>query len=371
MQDEKDILKNEHDEEESEIDLVELASKLWKQKRTILVWSGVAALIGLIVAFSIPKEYTTTIKIAPEASSGSASLGGLSGLAAMAGISTAKQGADAVAPQLYPDVLSSVPFAVELFDVEVRENKTDSVYTVREYLTNHTSSPWWGAVLKLPGTIIGGIMSLFRDGEEEVGADHVTDPFRLTKEEAELYQSLEQRVSADYDTKTLVNTISVTMQDPLVSAMLADTVAAHLQNYITDYRTSKARKDMEYAQQLNDEAREEYYAAQQRLAQYLDRNQGMSLHAAQVTKERLENEAQLAFSLFNQTAQQLQMAKAKVQEASPVYAVVQPATVPQKPSKPSKVMILIGWMFLGAVASSAWILYGDTVKQIKSKVTEK
>lgn len=370
MQDERDIIKDDRDDEESEIDLVELAAKLWKQRRTIFIWSGVAAVIGLVVAFSIPREYTTTIKIAPEMSAGSASLGNLSGLAAMAGINTAKQGADAVAPQLYPDVLTSVPFAVELFDVKVKENDTDSVYTVREYLTDHTSGPWWGALFALPGKAIGGVMSLIRGDDEEEEGTGVTDPFRLTKDEDLLYKALGERISADYDTKTFVNTISVTMQDPLVSAMLADTVAAHLQDFITEYRTSKARKDMEYAAQLNEEARKDYYEAQQKLADYLDRNQAISLHSASVTKERLTNEAQLAFSLFNQTSQQLQMAKAKVQEAAPVYAVVQPATVPQKPSKPSKVMILIGWIFLGAVAASAWILYGDKVKEIKSKVAE-
>lgn len=369
MQDEKDILKNDRDDEESEIDIVELAAKIWKQRRTVFIWSGIAAVIGLIVAFSIPREYTTTIKLAPELTNSSGSLGQLGGLAAMAGISMQKQGGDALSPQLYPEVLSSVPFTIALFDVKVKEDGTDSVYTVREYLQNHTSSPWWNAIFKLPGYAIGAVKSLTVD-EEEKEEGHVTNSFRLTQEEDALYKALGLRISADYDTKTFVNTISVTMQDPLISAMLADTVATNLQNYIIEYRTSKARKDMEYAKQLNDKARQEYYNAQQRLAEYLDRNQGMTLHSAQVTRERLENEVQLAFSLFNQTAQQLQIAEAKVQEAAPVFTPIEPATVPRQPSKPSKALILIGWIFLGAVAACAWILYGDTVKQIKSKVTE-
>ena len=149
----------------------------------------------------------------------------------------------------------------------------------------------------------------------------------------------------------------------------ADTVAHHLQQFVTDYRTSKARKDLEYAEQLNNEARESYYAAQQRLADYLDRNQGISLHSAQVTRDRLSNEAQLAFSLFNQTSQQVQLAKAKVQENTPVYAIVEPATVPLRASKPSKAMILIGFTIVAAIAASAKILLSDTFKALKTKVS--
>ena len=191
----------------------------------------------------------------------------------------------------------------------------------------------------------------------------------LSKKETLVKEALSARIAGSYDDKTGINTISVTMQDPQVSAMLADTVAHHLQQFVTDYRTSKARKDLEYAEQLNNEARESYYAAQQRLADYLDRNQGISLHSAQVTRDRLSNEAQLAFSLFNQTSQQVQLAKAKVQENTPVYAIVEPATVPLRASKPSKAMILIGFTIVAAIAASAKILLSDTFKALKTKVS--
>lgn len=75
----------------------------------------------------------------------------------------------------------------------------------------------------------------------------------------------------------------------------------------------------------------------------------------QPAQERLQNEMNLAFNLYNQTAQQLQLARAKVQESTPVYAVVQPASVPVKPSKPSKIILLAGCIFLGGVVSSGWI----------------
>lgn len=51
------------------------------------------------------------------------------------------------------------------------------------------------------------------------------------------------------------------------------------------------------------------------------------------------------------------MSKAKVQEITPVYTVVQPATVSLKPAKPNKIMILIGFIFLAGVGSMGWILF--------------
>ncbi|MCM1332301.1 MAG: Wzz/FepE/Etk N-terminal domain-containing protein [Bacteroides sp.] len=363
MQDERDFNSN----EEQEIDLLELAQKLWSNRKTILKWAGIGAVIGLVVAFSIPKEYTTTIKLAPEYSNTKGS-GGLGALASLAGISSGGEaGTDAVSPNLYPDVVQSVPFAVDLFDTKVTEADGKLTTTVYDYLAEHTSSPWWSHIMALPGKAIGGIVSLFKS-EEELDSSAVTDPFRLTKEESLIVNAINARIGADVDTKTFVISISATMQDPLVSAVLADTVAENLKKYVTAYRTNKARQDLEYAEKLNNEAKKEYYAAQQRYAEYVDKNHGIALNSRKTEEKRLENEAALAYNLYNTTAQRLQTAKAKVQETTPVYAVVQPATVPIKASKPSKPLILIGFVFLAAVAASAWILFGkDLVANFKKK----
>lgn len=365
MQDEKNII--EKDSEEKEIDLMELAMKLWAQRKRIAKWCLCGAVLGLIIAFSIPREYTSSVKLAPEITDGKSGGGGLSALASMAGFSAGSaSGADAVYPQLYPDVVGSIPFLTDLFAVKVETKKDHEVFTVRQYLEDETRSPWWSVILGLPGKIIG----LFRSSEE-VDENHKLDNFQLTADENQLVERLAALVSASVDQKTSVVTIAVTMQDPLVSAILADTVVARLQEYVTNYRTNKARNDLQYAELLNEEARANYYEAQQRYANYLDHNQGIAFRSAQTERERLENEASLAFTLYNQTAQQVQKARAKVQETTPVYAIISPATVPIKPVKPRKAMILIGFVFLAFVASSAWILFGaPLVDEYKAKAKQ-
>ncbi|MDE5649970.1 MAG: chain-length determining protein [Duncaniella sp.] len=365
MKEDKQSIYDGHDDQEQEIDLLELAQKLWASRRLIVKFGIVGVIAGLIVAFSIPKEYTTSIKLAPEFSDNKMQSGGLGALASMAGISSGGSTTEAVYPQLYPDIVASIPFTVGLFDVPVTDKSGELKTTVREYVTNDLSAPWWSAVMRLPGMAIGGVMSLFTDKEEE--GEGKLDTFRLTKEESDIANAIMDRVGADVDTKTSVITLTVTMQDPMVSALLADTVAERLKSYVTEYRTNKAREDLEYAIKLNDEAKADYYKAQQRYANYLDKNQGIVLQSARTEQERLQNEMSLAFNLYNSTAQRLQSAKAKVQEITPVYTVVQPATVPLLPSKPSKMLVLVGFIFLSVVAACAWILFGKSlVAEFKS-----
>ena len=141
---------------------------------------------------------------------------------------------------------------------------------------------------------------------------------------------------------------------------------SRLQNHITAYRTSKARKDLAFAQKLYREAKASYTTAQKKYATFADANQNLILFSYRSEQERLQNEMTLAYNVYSQTAQQLQMAKAKVQEITPVYTVVQPATVPLKPAKPNKMMILIGFVFLAGVGSVGWILFiKDLLKNFK------
>lgn len=353
--------------QEKEIDLLELVYKLWEQRRLILIWCMWGVLAGLIIAFSIPREYTTTVKLAPESKSGRTSIsGGLGALASMAGISTAaNSGSDAVYPQLYPDILESVPFATSLFDVPVTDKEGDN-YTVKEYLLEKTKTPWWGVIIALPSKAIGLIK-----GKQEIDSVHVLNNFNLTPEETDLVNTIRKRVTASVDQKTNVITISANMQDPMVSAILADSVVYRLREYITDYRTNKARQDLEYAQKLNGEAQQEYYNAQQRLADYIDRNQNLATRSAQVTRERLENESALAFNLYNETSLQVQAAKSRVQETTPVYTEITPATVPMRPTSPRKGLIIGGCTFLAFLACCAWILFGKPmVGEYKKKSQE-
>ena len=121
--DESKIQKAPQKLEEQEIDLIELAQKVWADRKMLYKVCGIAAVIGLIVGFSIPKEYSTEVTLAPESAS-KVNAGSMGALAAMAGINLGGSvGEDALSPELYPDIVKSTPFLLELFDVRVKDQK--------------------------------------------------------------------------------------------------------------------------------------------------------------------------------------------------------------------------------------------------------
>jgi uncharacterized protein involved in exopolysaccharide biosynthesis len=362
---------NQQPTDEQEIDLLELAQKLWKERRLIIKACVIAAVVGIVVAFSIPKVYTTSVTLAPE--SGRSGGGGLSSLAALAGVNTSSSnGGDALTVNLYPDIVSSTPFLTGLFDVRVSDPKKKIDTTLYDYMLNYQKAPWWSYVTSAPFRLIGWTFSLFRDKPaEEATAAKEIDTFQLTPKQSGVMGAISSSINVTVDNKTGLTTIEVSMQNPVISAAVTDTVMNRLQEYITNYRTMKARHDLAYTEKLYEESRDKYYKAQQRYARYIDSNQNIILSSYRTESERLQNEMNLAYGVYNQTAQQLQAAKARVMEITPVYTVVQPATVPLRASKPKKSMLLIGFVFLAFVGTSAWILFGrDLVAAMRNKGKE-
>ena len=359
------------EEDEMEIDLMEYARKLWAARKLLLKVAGLAIIVGIVIALTTPKQYTVSVTLAPESSKSGG--GGLSGIASMLGVGGFNMGsdADALNVTLYPDIVSSTPFILDLMDTPVStidEEQQDT--TLVGYLKEYTSSSLMGTVMSLPFKAIGGIMSLFKSEEEE--KTDIINPFHLTQEQSQTVNGLKKMIVANVDKKTGVTTVSVTMQDPMVAAILTDTVIVKLKEHITKYRISKAEEDCKYWEELNRVRQYDYYMKQKKYAEYVDANKNVVLQSVRIEQERLQNEMNLAYQVYSSVASQLQMAKAKVQEAKPVFAVVEPASVPLHPSGTSRKMILLGVVFLAVAAAAAWVLFGqDLWKNLKEGLAEK
>ena len=348
-----------------EIDLMVYVKKLWLARKQLIKVAGVSAILGLIIAFSLPPMYKVEVTLAPE--SGKNSGNELSGMASMLGLSGMNGGmdADALTVSLFPDIVESTPFILELFDVHVKTLHGDVDTTLVSYF-EHKKAPWWGVIVELPGKLRNLFSSSSNDKEEMMALD----PFQLTREQMSIVTGLREAITAEVDKKSGITTVGVVLQDPLVTAIVADSVVAKLQKYITSYRVSKAQQDCNYLEQLYKERQQEYYVAQQNYANYMDANKNVILQTVLTEGERLQNEMSLAYQVYSQVANQLQVARAKVQEAKPVFAVVEPASVPLHPSGTSKKMILIGFVFLAVIGASAWILFGrDLLVGLKKELS--
>ena len=360
---EKDIKQkqNNHNDEEIEIDLIGILRKIIGIRKTIYKAAGIGLVVGIIVAISIPKQYTVGVTLSPEM--GNTKAGGLSGLAAsfLGSGMAINEGTDALNASLSADIVSSTPFLLELSTMKIPALEGETM-TLNVYL-DEESSPWWSYVIGLPGMAIGGVKSLFISEEDEFmssdKASHGT--IELSKKESVKIETLKRKIAASVDKKTAMTTVAVTFQNPKVAAIVADSVVGKLQEYIINYRTSKAKEDCVYLERLFKERQQEYYVAQKKYADYLDSHDNIILQSARAEQERLQNDMSLAYQVYSQVASQLQVARAKVQEEKPVFAVVEPAVVPLNPSGTSKKIYVLAFIFLSVCIVIFWKLFGENI----------
>lgn len=354
-----------------EIDIMEYVAKLWKKRSLIIKWGCIGIVIGLVVGFSLPKTYKASTILAPEAS-GNAGGSSMGGLAAMVGVSI-DNNIDAISVDMFPDVAHSTPFIVGLFDIPVQFERRDSTIntTLLDYILEYQRKPWWSYIFKAPMKALKWCITLIGGNEEDnslsVGPRNLTT---LTKKEREVVEYFVENIIISIDKKTGKAQIEMEMQDPLVVYTVVQAVMENLKNYISDYRTSKVRQDIDNLTIIYNQRKADYYEAQQAYAQYVDANKNVIRQSAQAEQERLQQEMNLAYQIYSQVATQLETARIKEQETKPVFTVLEPAAVPNLKSAPSKAKVLILFTFLAGCCAAGWAIFGDDIKEIVKEITE-
>lgn len=335
------------DDDFIKIDVMKYITPVLKNWKKILLVGLCSAVIGVAFSFTFPKEYKVVTRLAPELSLRSNSL---TSLASIAGINMNMLGNnnDALLPTVYPDIVSSVPFITGLFDMPVGEK------TLYGYMTEDTKRPHVEKVLAVPSKAVSCFVRLFKnDTEDELteGDSSSLNTFNLTKDQYSVYKALRNMISVSVDKKTFMVTITVVAQDKYVAADLARNVNDKLRKYVIDYRTDKTRQVVDYLKEALEVSREDYYQAQRRYAVYSDRHQNVMMQSYQIERQRLQNEMNLKFQLFSSLSQQLQQHEVQLQQETPVFAEVVPATVPMRKFKPSRMSFLFGFFILGCFVS--------------------
>lgn len=345
-------------EEESSIDFGKIFKDLLKHKRLYFIVLPIAFVIAAIYALALPNFYTCSVKLSPEMGGNKSSAGSLASLASSFGVNlgTSGVGTEALFPTLYPDLMNSVDFKASLFPVKVtiegnkKKGEADRTMSYYNYLKDEQKVPWWSSAMK-------SFFSLF--GSKKEKEDTPVNPFRLTKEQTNIVKAINKKVVCDVDKKTMVITINVTDQDPVICATMADTVKTRLQKFITDYRTSKARVDLEYNKKIAAETKARYEKARRLYAEFADANQDVILESVRQKMTDLENEMQLQYNAYQQSAAQLLSSVAKVQQETPAFTTLQSATVPVQKAGPKRAQMCLVFLFLAFLGTTAYILYKE------------
>lgn len=339
------------DKKDNILDFNKIIPMLLKKWKTYAVCMVGVILFSLIFVFTIPRYYSCQVMLAPEASSG-----GMNSILSSFGFGEPSSTNDAISPNLYPDLMTSKDFIVSLFPVEITTLDGSLKTTYYDYLLKHNKNSWYIS-------LIGKLKNMMKTKEETntsgVKGKTYSPSFMLTENQYNIAGAIGAKIQYGYDKKTGVISVIVKDLDPLVCALIADTVSQKLQNFIMDYRTKKARNDLEYAQRIYKHTKEEYEASNKRYVAAVDANWDIINETAKAKLEAMNNEKTMKYQTFATASQKLEAAKAKLQEATPVITVLQGASVPQKPAGPRRLFITVFLMAFATFLCSAYFLYSD------------
>jgi LPS O-antigen subunit length determinant protein (WzzB/FepE family) len=294
-------------------------------------------------------------------------------LGGLGGGSTGSGGSLSV--NLYPDITHSTPFLMGLIEEEFYFSSLDTTVTLLTYFSEIQSPPLTKTLkqytLGIPKMLINlplkwinsmrqkdNKVSVTKPQVQDVAGDHADsddntsafEPLVVNNQQLAVMNELKGRITTTIEPNgTLM--VSAKMPDPVVSAKVTEMAVVFLTNYVKDYKVEKAREDLEFIQAQFEEKEERYNQAQSRLARLRDRNLNIVSESARIEVERAQTEFNLAFSLYQGIAQQLEQAKIKLQEETPLFKVLEPVQVPLSKSEPNQELIVIlftiGGMFVG------------------------
>lgn len=361
----------EDDDNEIGIDWSALVKKFLQHRRYIMGVTFVFGILGCVVALTSKRTYTVQVMLAPEVTGTSRAGTSLKSLTSLLGVGNLSFNTsnDALNITLFPEICGSTPFLSQLFNVTVtpktpiEDEETDTlVYklTLYDYLSGR---------YKAKSALQKWKENIFTDSVKEPEADTICNSY-FTKKQAAVLKALQKTILADVDSKTGVTSITVKMTDPKIAQMLADTVCERLQQYVVEYRIKKTYQDYVYYKKLTEEAEQTMIKAQAEYAASVDYDRSVILQSVNSEKQRLQQEAQLAQEIYSQMKQQEVMAEAKIQEAKPVFAVLQPAVEPLKPSN-SRKKVVLAFMFVGFCLSSAWkMIIKENIQKLRALAKE-
>lgn len=362
--------------EEDEIDLVEIIRFLWDSRKTILVVILAFVVLGLFVALFSTPQYRVEARILPEIQqqrTGASAL--LRQFGGAAGFDFGSEGSDALRPDLYPRIVQSTPFFLHLLEQEIEVSELDDKVTVETYLSEHMPASVTGTVQRytigLPRTLIGATRSLFSSPQETEapGLPGEVVP-RLTQRQHLHIQNLRGRINADMDMQSWVISVSAEFPDPVATAHIADLTVDYLSQYITEYRTEKVQGDLDFVKARHEEKKQEFYEAQERLARFRDANKNIVSALVETEEQRLLDEYNLAYSVYNNLAQRLEETRLRVQEETPVVKLLEPVQVPIERSQPKRARLMVIYTFLGGVLGVGFVFGRREFWKLKERLKE-
>jgi len=355
--------------EDDSIDLIALLKQIYQRRKLIVLSALAAAILGVIVALATPNTYTSGATFIPQTGGDSKPSSSLSGLASLAGINLGgmSSGSD-IPPTLYPQIISSVPYKLDLLDKTIEV--ADSEVSLGEYLGDDSESSILGIVKKYTIGLPSTILSALRGSSSEGTSEEQGELYQISEDDRKLFEALNTKLVLSLNEKEGFVTLEFSDEDKFVAAQVAERAKELLQERIIAFKNQSARELLDFTTKQYQENKTSYEALQDSIAIFKDQNLNISSSLYQNRLDRLERELNIASSVVEQLASQVEQAKLQVNKDTPVFTIIEPVTVPFERSAPKRSLIVVIWTFLGVVLSTGYILVKDPAKEIFASIKE-
>lgn len=361
--------------ESDEIDLKDLFIKIWTQRKLILVVTAIAIVIGLLVAFLSPVEYSASCTVVPQQTEKSG--GNLAGIASMMGVNLGSgMSGETLSPTVYPNIVKSAPYCSDIMQTKITTKKSSVPITLYEYYTEdeYRDKNLFSIIAKytigLPGTILSAITS---NDSEDLGqaiySDTITGKvISLSEDERKVYEIISNSIQLELNSKDGYIVLGYSFGEPEAVAQITQNLYTTLDKYVRNYKAQKAEDNLIFVQSSYEDARADFLRKQSELAAFQDANRDLSTASARAVLRRLNSEYDIAFTVYNELAKQLEQAKLAVKQSIPVLTVIDPVVVPNQKSAPRRAMILIVFTFLGVIIGIGWVFIKPFIDDLRSSV---
>jgi capsular polysaccharide biosynthesis protein len=361
--------------ESDEIDLKDLFIKIWTQRKLIFVVTAIAIVIGLLVAFLSPVEYSASCTVVPQQTEKSG--GNLAGIASMMGVNLGSgMSGETLSPTVYPNIVKSAPYCSDIMQTKITTKKSSVPITLYEYYTEdeYRDRNLFSIIAKytigLPGTILSAITS---NDSEDLGqaiySDTITGKvISLSEDERKVYEIISNNIQLELNSKDGYIVLGYSFGEPEAVAQITQNLYTTLDKYVRNYKAQKAEDNLIFVQSSYEDARADFLRKQSELAAFQDANRDLSTASARAILRRLNSEYDIAFTVYNELAKQLEQAKLAVKQSIPVLTVIDPVVVPNQKSAPRRAMILIVFTFLGVIIGIGWVFIKPFIDDLRSSV---
>jgi LPS O-antigen subunit length determinant protein (WzzB/FepE family) len=359
---------------EDQVDLLALLKTIIEDKKTIFRFVIIFGIVGLFVAIFSQNEYTASTTIVIQSSN--KPTGSLSGIASLAGAKLGLSGQEVgISPQLYPQIINSVPFQKELLETLLTIEGQDEKVSYKEYYTNIYTPGVLASVKKytigLPSLLLGLLKSEKPESPSKSVDDEKEAVIYITKEEKNLIKLLKSQLSINFNEKVGYTTLSANMPEAKAVADLLKSAQDLLEAYVIGFKVQKSASELSFIKTRYLEKEREFKKVQQGLALYSDQNQRVYTAQAKTQLMLLQSEYDLAYSIYLELAKQLESQEIKVKEDTPIFTIIEPVFVPLEKTAPKRSLILFIFLLFGLVLSVGYILVKHPLQNIIKELITK